>query len=57
MKLYSVDNVDYSTMLDDKNWKFIKDRDDNFDNIKKQIPSEFSLIYLDTLHEAEYVKK
>ena len=29
-KLYSVDNVDYSTMLDDKNWKFIKDRDDNF---------------------------
>lgn len=56
-KLYSVDNVDYSTMLDDKNWKFIKDRDDNFDNIKKQIPSEFSLIYLDTLHEAEHVKK
>lgn len=56
-KLYSVDNVDYSTMLDDKNWKFIKDRDDNFDNIKKQIPSEFGLIYLDTLHEAEHVKK
>ncbi len=56
-KLYSVDNVDYSTMLDDKNWKFIKDRDDNFDNIKKQIPSEFDLIYLDTLHEAEHVKK
>ena len=56
-KLYSVDNVDYSTMLDDKNWKFIKDRDDNFGNIKKQIPSEFGLIYLDTLHEAEHVKK
>ena len=44
-------------MLDDKNWKFIKDRDDNFDNIKKQIPSELCLIYLDTLHEAEHVKK
>ena len=56
-KLYSIDNVDYSAMLEDKNWKFIKDRDDNFDNIKKQIPSEFGLIYLDTLHEAEHVKK
>jgi len=56
-KLYSIDNVDYSAMLDDKNWKFIKDRDDNFDNLKKQIPSEFGLIYLDTLHEAEHVKK
>lgn len=56
-KVYSVDVVDYSNLIEDINWKFIKSRDDNFDFIKKQIPNKFKIIYLDTLHEAKHVEK
>ena len=43
--------------LDDPNWKFIKARDDNFDYIKSKIPSEIDVILIDTIHEANHVKK
>jgi predicted O-methyltransferase YrrM len=55
--LYSVDVNDYSYHFKSKNWKFIKSRDDNFDYIKKQIPKKFDIIYLDTIHKADHVKK
>ena len=56
-KLYSVDIDDYSSLFDDKNWKFIKSRDDNFDFIERMIPEKLDIIYLDSLHEASHVEK
>ena len=48
---------DYSNLFNDKNWQFIHSRDDNFDLIKKLIPKELDIIFLDTLHEAAHVEK
>ena len=56
-ELFSIDIKDYSNLFSDKNWHFIKSRDDDFDNLKSKIPDEFDFIYLDSLHEAEHVKK
>ncbi len=56
-KLFSVDNVDYSKKFSNDKWKFIKSRDDDFKNISSQIPEKIDLILLDTIHEAEHVKK
>ena len=56
-KLFSVDNVDYSKKFSSDKWKFIKSRDDDFKNISSQIPKKIDLILLDTIHEAEHVKK
>ena len=53
----SVDIVDYSHLFEDKNWQFIHSRDDNFEYIKNQIPKEFDIIFLDSLHEATHVEK
>ena len=55
--MYSVDIDDYSSLFDDKNWKFIKSRDDNFDFIERMIPGKLDIIYLDSLHEASHVEK
>ena len=56
-KLFSVDSVDYSTKFDDPDWRFLHSRDDNFSYIFKNIPKLFKLILLDTIHEADHVKK
>ena len=56
-KLFSVDIDDCSNVSDDTNWKFIKSRDDNFEFIKSKIPSEIDVLLIDTIHEAEHVKK
>ena len=56
-KLYSVDIDDCSKISKNKNWKFIQSRDDNFDLIKKNIPKKIDVIFLDSLHEADHVKK
>ncbi len=56
-KCTSVDIVDYSHLFEDKNWQFIHSRDDNFEYIKNQIPKEFDIIFLDSLHEATHVEK
>jgi len=56
-KLFSVDNVDYQNKFNDSNWKFVYSRDDNFTLVKKKVPNKFNLILLDTLHEANHVKK
>ena len=55
--LYSVDVNDYNYHFKSKNRKFIKSRNDNFDYIKKQIPKKFDIIYLDTIHKSNHVKK
>ena len=56
-KLYSLDIDDYSNKFSSTTWKFIHSRDDNFDYVSKNIPSKFDLIYLDSFHDAEHVKK
>ena len=56
-KIYSVDLDDSSKKFSSSTWKFIHSRDDNFSLVKKEIPNKFNLILLDTIHEAEHVKK
>jgi len=56
-KCISVDIDDYSNLFNDKNWTFIQTRDDNFSFIKNQIPKQFDIIFLDSLHEAQHVEK
>ena len=56
-KLFSVDIDDCSKVSDDKNWNFFHSRDDNFEFIKSKIPHKIDVLFIDTLHEAEHVKK
>ena len=53
--MYSVDVNDCSKLFNDSNWKFIS-KDDDFDHILKNIPSQLDVIYLDTIHTAKHVK-
>lgn len=55
--LFSLDINDYSNKFKNKNWKFFQSRDDNFSNNLNNIPNQFKLILLDTIHEADHVKK
>ena len=36
---------------------FLKTKDDNFDLIKSEIGEKIDILFIDTLHEAEHVKK
>ena len=56
-KVFSIDIDDYSKIFDDENWTFIQSRDDNFKYLEEKLPNKFDVIYLDSLHEAEHVKK
>ena len=56
-KLFSIDLDDCSDVSNDKNWQFFKSRDDNFEFIKTKIPEKIDILFIDTLHEAEHVKK
>ncbi len=56
-KLFSIDLDDCSEVSSDTNWKFIKTRDDNFEYIKSKIPRNLDVILIDTVHEANHVKK
>lgn len=56
-KLFSIDSVNYSTKFNDSNWRFLHSRDDNFSYIFNNTPKLFKLILLDTIHEADHVKK
>ena len=56
-KLYSADIIDCSKLFDNRRWKFIKSRDDNFQLIKSIIPEKIDVIYLDSLHEASHIQK
>jgi predicted O-methyltransferase YrrM len=55
-RVYSVDIDDCSNLFNDKNWSFFKSRDDNFDYIQKNVPSQLDVIYLDSVHEAKHVE-
>ena len=56
-KLLSVDVDDYSKLFNDKNWTFLKTRDDSIDKITKFINSKFDIILIDSFHEPNHVKK
>ena len=56
-KLFSVDIDDYSKKFQDHNWNFIQSRDDNFEFLETKLPKKVDVIYIDSLHEAEHVKK
>ena len=56
-KLFSVDMNDHSKLFSDKRWTFIHSRDDNFELMDKINNKSFDVIYIDTLHEPNHVKK
>lgn len=59
-KLVSVDILDCSKVLNDKNWNFILSNSTDKDYILKNAPilkNGIDLIYIDSLHTAEHVKK
>ena len=53
--LYSIDVQDYSYQFNDKNWKFIQSKDNDFDKVEAEIPGQFHVIFLDTIHKAEHI--
>ena len=55
--LFSVDIDDCSNVSNDKNWNFIKCRDDDFEFLENKIPKKFDLILIDSFHNANHVKK
>lgn len=56
-KLFSIDVDDYSNLYKNKNWQFIRSRDDNFNFLEEILPKNLDIIYLDSLHEADHVEK
>ena len=55
--LNSVDIHNHKDLFNNPRWNFIHSRDDNFDLINKIENKEFDLIYIDSLHEPNHVKK
>jgi predicted O-methyltransferase YrrM len=55
--LMSVDINDCSKVISNKRWKFIKSSDDNFELINSNINQDLDVIFIDSLHEPDHVKK
>ena len=55
--LTSIDINDCSNVIKSERWKFIHSSDDNFEKIEKMIPKSLDLIFIDSLHEPNHVKK
>jgi predicted O-methyltransferase YrrM len=55
--LISVDIDDCSNVAKNKRWTFIHSRDDNFDLINNKIIKKLDLIFIDSYHEPNQVKK
>lgn len=56
-KLTSVDMNDHKDLFNDKNWEFIHSRDDDPNLLKKIENNKYDIIYIDSLHEPNHVKK
>lgn len=56
-QLFSIDVNDYSHTFNSPKWHFIKSRDDNFEFLKKKLPNDADIIFLDTVHKADHVIK
>lgn len=56
--LTSIDINDCSNVSKSKKWKFIQSSDDNFNYIKKKIRNtKFDILFIDSFHEPNHVKK
>lgn len=55
--LTSIDIEDCSHVSKSKKWKFIHSSDDNFDYVNKFINKELDIIFIDSLHEPNHIKK
>ena len=56
-KLFSIDTINYSKIIKNKNWKFLQCRDDDFKKVNKFVNWPVDIIFLDTEHTAKHVKK
>lgn len=56
-KLLSVDVDDYSSLFNDKNWTFLKSRDDNYSEVSNLFTKKFDIILIDSFHEPAHVAK
>ena len=56
-KLFSVDVKDCSKISNDPKWNFFKARDDNFKFINSKLPDKIDVLFIDSLHEANHVKR
>jgi predicted O-methyltransferase YrrM len=55
--LTSIDIEDCSNVSNSQKWKFIQSSDDNFDYINQFIKKDLDIIFIDSLHEPNHVKK
>jgi predicted O-methyltransferase YrrM len=55
--LISIDILDYSKVSNNPRWKFIHSSDDNFDYINGIIEKKFDVLFIDSLHEPNHIKK
>lgn len=56
-KLISVDILDCSKVSSNPKWKFIHSSDDNFELINKLLNEKIDILFIDSLHEPNHVKK
>ncbi len=55
--LISVDIIDCSQVSNNSRWEFIKASDDEFDIINPKIKKPLDILFIDSLHEPNHVKK
>tara|TARA_B100000579_G_scaffold437003_1_gene464787 strand:- start:352 stop:1008 length:657 start_codon:yes stop_codon:yes gene_type:complete len=55
--LTSVDIHDHKNLFNHPKWNFIQSRDDNFNLLNKIQNKNFDIIYIDSLHEPNHIKK
>ena len=55
--LISVDILDCSGVSNNPRWKFIHSSDDNFELINKLLNQKIDILFIDSLHEPNHVRK
>ena len=55
--LTSVDIEDCSNVSNNNKWKFIQSSDDNFEYVNKFIKKDLDIIFIDSLHEPNHIRK
>ena len=55
--LTSVDIDDCSNVSNNNKWKFIQSSDDNFEYVNKFIKKDLDVIFIDSLHEPNHIRK
>lgn len=55
--LISIDILDYSKVSNNPKWKFIHSSDDNFEYINKFLEKKIDVLFIDSLHEPNHIRK